>query len=188
MKETLLGTILGDARLEWHGRGVRLTLNHSVAQKSYLEWKRQELASLHPSPLFLHAETRYPFWRFVTRIHPLLDELWNKFYVDGTKQVPHDIDRLLVAPKTLAVWFMDDGTIDKRQGSLLFETQCYPRNQIELLQRCLARNFEITSSIHKSGEGRGLRLYVPVQEAKKLAEIISPYTLPEMRYKLPVSL
>lgn len=72
MEETLLGTILGDARLEWHGRGVRLTLNHSLRQKSYIAWKREELAPLQPSPLFLHAKGAYPFWRFVTKIHPRL--------------------------------------------------------------------------------------------------------------------
>ncbi len=188
MEETLLGTILGDARLEWHGRGVRLTLNHSVQQKSYIEWKRQELAPLQPSPLFLNANGRYPFWRFVTRIHPHLEELWHVFYGNGSKQVPENIAEMLTTPKALAVWLMDDGTLDRRQGSILFETQSYSRSQIECLQDCLQRNFKILTTIHQSGVRRGLRLYVPVTQARRLAQIVSPYVLPEMRYKLPVSL
>ena len=186
-KETLLGTVLGDARLEWHGRGVRLTLNHSVKQKSYIEWKRQELEPLNPSPLFLHAKGLYPFWLFVTRIHPHLEEWWHMFYGNGSKQVPPNISKLLITPKALAVWFMDDGTIDKRQGSILFETQSYSRSETEILKECLSSNFGIMTSIHQSGIGRGSRLYVPVTESRRLAKIISPYVLPEMRYKLPLS-
>ncbi len=172
VEETLLGIILGDARLEWHGRGVRLTLNHSIKQKSYIEWKRQELVELLPSPIFLHAKGPYPFWRFVTRIDPGLQKLWKIFYTDGVKYVPENISELLRTPKALAVWLMDDGTQDRRQGSVLFETQCYTRLEIELLQGCLQRNFGLSTNIHQSGVGRGLRLYVPVQEARRLAQIV----------------
>ena len=188
MEETLLGTILGDARLEWHGRGVRLTLNHSVRQKSYIEWKRQQLAPLNPSPIFLHAKGPYPFWRFVTKIHPRLQELWNVFYGNKSKQIPQNITDLLTTPKALAVWLMDDGTLDRRQGSILFETQSYSRTQIEYLQNCLHHNFEISTAIHQSGVGRGLRLYVPVTQARRLAQIVLPYIIPEMRYKLALPL
>lgn len=187
MEETLPGTILGDARLEWHGRGVRLTLNHSVRQKSYIAWKREEVAPFHLSPLFLHAKGVYPFWRFVTKTHPRLQELASIFYVNGTKQIPENIADLLTTPKSLAVWLMDDGTLDRRQRSILFETQSYPRSQIERLQHCLQRNFGITTNIHQSGIGRGLRLYVPVSEARRLAQIVQPFVLPEMQYKLPLS-
>lgn len=187
MEETLLGTILGDARLEWHGRGVRLTLNHSVKQKTYIEWKRQELMTLAPSPLFFHAKGLYPFWRFVTKIHPRLQELWNIFYANGSKQIPENIADLLTTPKALAVWLMDDGTLDRRQGSILFETQSYSRSQIECLQDCLQRNFAILTTIHQSGVGRGLRLYVPVTQARRLTQIVSPYVVSEMRYKLSLS-
>ena len=154
MEETLLGTILGDARLEWHGRGVRLTLNHSVNQKGYIEWKRQELTPLQPSPLFLNANGLYPFWRFVTRIDQRLQALWNIFYGSGDKRVPENIEELLTTPNALAVWLMDDGTLDRRQGSMLFETQSYSHSEIESLQRCLERNFGIATNIHQSGIGR----------------------------------
>jgi hypothetical protein len=37
----------------------------------------------------------------------------------------------------------------------------------------------------KSGQGRGMRLYVPIAQAKKLKAIIEPYVIDSMRYKLP---
>lgn len=185
MKETLIGIVLGDGYLEPHGRGIRLQVNHAERFKAYVEWKRQELIELKPSPLHRQDNGGYPFWRFVTRSHPYLAELRTLFYVGNRKVVPETIGRLLTHPKSLAVWFMDDGTHDRRQGSVLFETQSFGPNDLERLRAVLCDNFDIRSAVHRSGVGRGSRLYVSVEEAKKLAEIIEPYTLPELRYKLP---
>jgi LAGLIDADG DNA endonuclease family len=185
MQETLLGIVLGDGYLEPHGRGIRLQVNHAARFKAYVEWKRQELLELNPSPLHNHENGGYPFWRFVTRSHPCLTELRQLFYVGGRKIVPEIIVNLLTHPKSLAVWFMDDGTCDRRQGSILFETQCYGPDDLERLKDVLELNFNVKSAVHRSGVGRGRRLYVTVAEAKKLVAIIEPYVLPELRYKLP---
>ena len=185
MQETLLGIVLGDGYLEPHGRGIRLQVNHAARFKAYVEWKRQELLELKPSPLHNHENGGYPFWRFVTRSHPCLIELRQLFYVGGRKIVPETIANLLTHPKSLAVWFMDDGTCDRRQGSVLFETQCYGPDDLERLKGALEVNFNVRSVVHRSGVGRGRRLYVTVAEAKKLVATIEPYVLPELRYKLP---
>lgn len=185
MKETLVGTVLGDGYLEPHGRGVRLQVNHSERHKAYVEWKHRELVELKPSPLHTNDNGGYPFWRFVTRSHPYLMELRELFYVGKTKVVPETIGSLLTHPKSLAVWFMDDGTCDRRQGSVLFETQSFSPHDLELLKVVLNDNFGIRSTVHRSGAGRGSRLYVSVAETRKLTEIIGPYMLPELRYKLP---
>ncbi len=184
MRETLLGIVLGDGYLEPHGRGIRLQVNHAARFKAYVEWKRQELLELRPSPLHNHDNGGYPFWRFVTRSHPYLTELRHLFYVGGRKIVPKTIGNLLTHPKSLAVWFMDDGTCDRRQGSVLFETQCYGPDDLERLKGLLA-NFGVKSAVHRSGVGRGQRLYVTVAEARKLVAIVDPYVLPELKYKLP---
>ena len=185
MKDTLIGIVLGDGYLEPHGRGVRLQVLHSAAHRPYVEWKWTELMELQPSPLHYQENGGYPFWRFVTKCHPILKDLRSSFYRDGRKVVPDTIGELLVRPKSLAVWFMDDGTIDRRQGSVLFETQCFSTTDIERLREVLRVNFSLQASVHRSGRGRGYRLYIPVREAARLARIISPYVLPELRYKLP---
>ncbi len=80
---------------------------------------------------------------------------------------------------------MDDGTCDRRQGSVLFETQCFGPDDLDRLKAVLRDNFDLKTTAHRSGAGRGLRLYVTVAEARKLAAMIEPYVLPELRYKLP---
>jgi hypothetical protein len=185
MKDALVGIVLGDGYLEPHGRGVRLQVNHSARLKSYVEWKRQELIDFQPSPLHYQDNAGYPFWRFVTRCHPYLAELRRLFYNGRQKVIPSTVADLLTSLKSLAVWFMDDGTCDRRQGSVLFETQCFEDLHVQRLKMVLEANFGLRVAIHRSGVDRGRRLYVPVAEARRLAELIEPYVLPELRYKLP---
>ncbi len=185
MKETLIGIVLGDGYLEPHGRGIRLQVNHSARFKPYVEWKRQELLELGPSPLHYNDNEGYPFWRFVTRCHPYLAELRRVFYPSKKKIVPETIGELLTHPKSLAVWFMDDGTCDRRQGSVLFETQCFGPDGLDRLKDVLLDTFGVKATVHRSGVGRGQRLYITVAEARKLATIVDPFVLPELRYKLP---
>jgi len=160
---------------------------HSAAHKAYAEWKHQELALLKPSPLYYYAKAKYPFWRFVTRSHPYLIELREVFYREGKKVVPDQIFDLIRTPQSLAVWFMDDGTLNKESSSVLLETQAFSLDEIERLRQCLWMNFRIQSHPVHSGRGRGLRLYVPVAEARKLSQIIEPHVIASMRYKLPMS-
>ena len=184
VKNVLAAMVLGDGYLEPHGSGVRLQVVHSERYRDYVEWKHEALKQLKPSPIH-YCRAKYPFWRFVTRIHPELTELRKHFYVNGVKHVPQAINTMLITPRALAVYFMDDGTQDKRYGTLRFETQSYDRESIERLQQCLEVNFGIQTSIHRSGLRRGLRLYVSAHEAHKLEQLIRPYLVESMKYKLP---
>ncbi len=184
MKDLLAAMVLGDGYLEPHGRGVRLQVNHSERYRDYVEWKREVLSAYQPSPIH-YCQARYPHWRFVTRTHPELTELRQVFYRDGVKRVPMEILSMLNTPRALAVYFMDDGTQDRRYGTLRLETQSYDREGIERIRECLETNFGIHSRIHRSGLRRGVRLYVSAKEAGTLDRLVRPYFVASMLYKLP---
>lgn len=183
MKDILIGTILGDGYLEPHGNGVRLQVKHSQRFQEYVEWKHRKFEIFKPSKIYC-CEGKYPALRFITRCHDKLQKLRDLFYPCGKKIIPDKISRLLNSNLALAVWFMDDGTIDKRQGSILFETQSFKKKDIVKLQKCLKDNFGINNSIHRSGKNRGLRIYIPVAQAKRLIKLVRPYILDCMRYKI----
>ena len=105
-RDILMGTALGDGYLEPHGKGVRLQVVHSVRYRSYVEWKWKQLQVIGCSPIH-YCSAAYPFWRFVTKIHPYLSELRAVFYRHGKKSVPENIGELLRTPLTLAVWFTE---------------------------------------------------------------------------------
>ena len=145
------------------------------------------LRDFSPSPIYL-GYGKYLFYRFVTKGHPYLGGPYRKFYPDGIKIIPQDISTVLKTPPELAIYFMDDGTVDKRIGSMLFETQSFPEPQIHTLAKCLLDNFNLKAAVHKSGKKRGKRLYLAVREAKKLKNIIEPHVLNCMKYKLLIPL
>ncbi len=185
VKDILIGTTLGDGYLEQHGRGVRLQVVHSVRFKEYIEWKHKQLRVLGCSPIHL-CKAEYPFFRFVTKIHCYLAELKRIFYCNKRKIIPDSISDLLKTPLALTVWYMDDATRGEgKYPAIKFETQILEEEDISKLKLCLQRNFEIQSAIHKSGKNRGLRLYIPAKGAVRLNNLIKPYILPCMEYKLP---
>ena len=149
-RDIVAAMVLGDGYLEQHGKGVRLQIKHSQRAKAYVEWKRKKLKDLAPSAIY-HGYGKYPFYRFVTKTHPYLEELREKLYREGTKTIPQDIKGIIKTSLELAIYFMDDGTIDKRRGSILFETQSFSNLQIRRLAKCLRENFDLKSTIHNSG-------------------------------------
>ena len=187
-EKVLLGTLLGDGFLENRNSKTRLAIKHSTKQFDYLTWKHKELKSYEPGKITKFIDCQYPFVKFVTKSSSKLNKWHETFYVNRRKCVPENIRTLLLSPMSLAVWFMDDGTIDKRQGSILFETQAFYEKEIYSLISCLNCNFNLKATIHKSGKGRGLRIYLPVKQAKEFSKIVEPYVIEQMRYKLSLPL
>ena len=187
-EKVLTGTLLGDGFLENRNTKVRLAIKHSTKQFDYLTWKHKALKLYEPGKITKVLDCQYPFAKFVTKTSSRLNKWHEMFYENGKKCVPENINILLSSPMSLAVWFMDDGTIDKRQGSILFETQSFTKDEIQKLVDCLDCNFNLKSTIHKSGKGRGLRIYLPVKEVKEFSKIVEPYVIKQMRYKLSLPL
>ena len=186
--KVLVGALLGDGFLEKRNSKVRLAIKHSMKQFDYLSWKHKILKPYEPGKITKVFDCQYPFAKFVTKTSSKLNKWQKTFYVNGRKCVPENIRTVLSSPMSLAVWFMDDGTIDKRQGSILFETQSFYEDEINNLVSCLNCIFNLKATIHKSGNGRGLRIYLPVKEAKEFSKIVEPYVIKQMRYKLSLPL
>ena len=111
----ILGTLLGDGCLERNGTWTRLRLEHGSSQKSYLEWKNEELKSLITGSVmkmhYYHKINKrfYDSVRAYTFSDKMFDYYRNIFYFNKKKVIPKNIESLLVNPLSLAVWFMDDG-------------------------------------------------------------------------------
>jgi hypothetical protein len=113
-KQILIGMLLGDAHLERQAGAVtaRLKIEHSVAQKAYVDWKYLEWRDWVRTP----PKTRVRHNRlgtsstnvgFTTLSHVDLEEFRLAFYRDPRKVIPEDLE---LTPLSMAVWFMDDGS------------------------------------------------------------------------------
>lgn len=187
--DVLIGTILGDAYIDKYPNDARIEIMHSIRQKELVNWKFNELKrfiSMKPmqSEYFdPRYAKKYYWWRFQTRRFPEFKKLACMFYRGKRKIVPKNIEKLLVNPISLAVWYMDDGGRRKDCHGMFLNTLSYTLYEQRKLQSCLLNNFGINSRVHWITDG--YRLYIPQQEAKKFCQIIAPYIIPSMIYKLP---
>lgn len=187
-KKIILGTLLGDAHIAMLKTNARLEVTHSEAQKEYVLWKYKELRRrVLAEPYYCKISDErynkvYLQWRFRTTIDPLFTEFHEMFYVVRKKIIPANINSLLTSTLSLAVWFMDDGGRRNDSYGLFLNTLSFTKEEHELLQQCLLKNFSLETRIHWVQDG--YRLYIPSKEAQKFCEMIYPHMLPSMYYKL----
>jgi len=181
-RDLIIGTLLGDGSLveTFSKNHLRLQIDHCDAQREYVQWKYSIL-----KPLVLTPPKYQPInrsWRFRTISHPDLTAIGRLFYKGRRKVVPDSIHDLLVEPIMLAVWFMDDGSKNRNDG-LILNTQCFRKNETMRLKDCLSRNFGL-DHVSLERDKNGWRLYVGKQSASRMTEIMRPYVLPDLAYKL----
>lgn len=189
-KELVIGSLLGDGCLEKRGNSVRFVFCQSEQRRFYVEWKCKELRNVITEPIkrYERRDNRtgrtYCFYIFKTEAHPWFASVYEKFYCENEKRetkkiVPYDIKQMLT-PFVLAVWFMDDGSLDR--GAPILNTQAYSaQDQFRL---CAAlRKFHLIANLNKDRGSHRIR--VLKRHAKRFAELIKQYMLPEFFYKLP---
>lgn len=184
-REIIVGLLLGDGCLETQntGRTYRLKVEHGASQSKYVDWLYRQFVDwvLTPPQMKDKADQSQNVW-FQTISHPALRFYAQQFYVNGRRQVPRIIAKL-ITPLGLAVWFMDDGSLkSKDHRALILNTHCFSSADLSLLQKVLLIRFDIEAQFRHQKDGTQLLLTEP--SASRLAEIIQPYLLPEFWYKL----
>lgn len=189
----LIGSLLGDATMRV-GEGAvnaNFKIEHGLQQKEYVLWKYQILKDLvYTEPKISMRKDREgnayeKSWWFRTIRHPLLTEIYDRFYTregfrTGRKIIPKDIGESLDA-FALAVWIMDDGCYSR--NCIDISTYSFQLPEIHLLQAAIERNFDVRMTYH-SDRDRGYRMYCSKSETVKLVRTICPYIIPSMMYKI----
>jgi recombination protein RecA len=173
----IVGSLLGDGSMRCRANAL-LEINHSFHQRSYVDWKYRHLAELVRTPPKMRAGNgRRTAYRFVTLSLPALTSYFRLFYESRKKVVPE----LELSPLALAVWFMDDGC--RSRSSVYLNTQQFDRSSQLRLLRMLRDQWGIHGALNRDKVYHRIRL--SVEGTRKLARIIDPHLLPELRYKLP---
>ena len=192
-REIIIGLTLGDGCLETqsNGRTFRLKIEQSILHKEYVDWLFQELKNLvltgPKNKTKRIGEKQYENYGFQTLFLGNLRFYAHQFYQENLrgKKIPRIIKKLLT-PLGLAVWFMDDGQIkSKRHRTLLINTQCFSRNDLEILRETLKMKFGIETTLKK--ERTGFRIYILSKSMPNFLKFVSPYIVQSMRYKLGIN-
>jgi recombination protein RecA len=187
-REILVGLLLGDGHLETQNEGItyRLKIEYCVIQKDYVGWLYENFKDWVLTPPQVKQKKSGQaitenLW-FNTVSHIALRYYGKQFYQNGRKIVPKNISKLL-KPLTLAVWFMDDGSLkSKDHRALILNTQGFNINEIEILQNGLKRIYSIESQMRNQKDG--VQIMMVGDSAIEFSRIISPYLLPQFHYKL----
>ncbi len=102
--QVILGSLLGDARIEGEAGERRMRIVHGIALADYAWWKYDRLGAFAADPPIVDGATI----AFVTIAHPLFDDLAPLF---GSRTGARGLVRDLLAPLGLAVWMTDRGRV-----------------------------------------------------------------------------
>lgn len=195
----IVGSVLGDGGIYPQGnyntsdwvkkKKAHFYFKQSLQYADYVLWFYNQLKNLCPSAPKQRKDNGQ--WYFYTSSLTELMVLRKKFYsVDGKKIIPSDMGLLLTDPLSLAVWYMDDGSLDYRVKShynYALSTNCFSLEENKKLSKILYKNFGIVSSV-QNPLCRGIRypeLYIGVAGRDKFIKTIKPYLLPCFKKKIP---
>lgn len=190
--DVLIGSLLGDARLECRSLGkrhpvtARLRIHHSDKQKDYVFWKYEifkDITNTAPKKIMVwrdkNRNKEHYSWYFHSKSSKQLGLLHNCFYKDKTKIIPRDIFDL-ITPRALAVWFMDDGS--NTWNSYTINTHCFSKEEQKRVIGFLKKKYDINAKIVR--DRLKFKIAIGRHECLKLSAIIKPYIIPSMIYKI----
>ena len=183
-RQIAIGTLLGDGWLQRASLRIKQCKEHV----DYVFWLHKQLGNLCKS-VPKQRKDNYQ-WYFQTRSIPEIEELRKQFYPKGKKVVPSKIEELLKTPLSLAIWFMDDGTLDwrpKDHYAFRFATNCFSIIECKKLVEVLAKNFGIVATVQTTlirGK-RYPRIYIGKLGRERFRELIKPHIVNCFSYKLP---
>lgn len=189
--EVLIGTLLGDAHLESQnqGRTYRLKIEHSIKQKSYVDWLYDVFhewvitAPQEKTKQLSNGSVHTNYW-FSTVSHSAFRFFAHQFYDRKTKKkgTPKLIHRWLT-PQAIAVWFMDDGSLkSKFHKARILNTQAFKKGDIRRLMEVLENKFHLQCKMRKQKEG--YQIMILGESAESFHDLIAPYMHYSMMYKL----
>jgi|SRR3989344_6452790 len=194
-KEIIFGSILGDGSLKLHKpyKNARFSFKHSVKQRDYFLWKAKELEEI-SSEKNIWEQKNDGFGldkiRFQSRA---LEELTDLY------KLTHRKNKLVIkrkwlnkmSPLSLAVWWMDDGSIIANGRKGVICTDSFDLESQKLLANYLKKVWKVQVSInpitrnYKSDVKKYYRLWISSsEELKKFLRIILPHIkIESMLYK-----
>lgn len=181
----VIGSILGDGCLceNWSKTNYRLKISHSVKQQDYILWKYRRLKDWILTEPKIYERTKSVSIRTVS--HSELTVLQKIFYRNKKKVIPKNIKELL-NPLAIAIWFMDDGNIARKQGKVSgynINTQSFSFQEQQLLVKALNDTWKLSVVIERNRGKYRLGIYAR-SGRESFANLIGNLIIPSLKYKI----
>ena len=196
-KEAIIGLMLGDASLQSKNKGktYRIKFEWGDKNKAYVlhvfnlfdEWV---LSQPHKKERLSPKGNLVINWGFQTFSHKAFNYLAELFLLDkgGKKGISENLVLDHLTPRGLAYWFMDDGgkldyNKNSKNRSVVLNTHSFTDLEVENLCDQLSNKFELLCEV-RSNKNKKI-IVIKDTSYSKFYQLINPYLLEEMKYKLP---
>lgn len=183
--QVVLGSFLGDGNLDKCGLNrYRLRVIHGINQSGYCEMKSQIFTS-DIQLIEKNGFSKKPATRFTTKVFHLINEL-PESKTNIPEWVLNDVDC-----RALAIWFMDDGSVNKNilgeVNTTTLWTCSFDDESHEKLVHMLYNRFGVEASI-KQYYQKNRKKYVKYlrlnkENSQKFLLLVDKYIHPELKYK-----
>lgn len=188
-EQFIYGSLLGDLSIGKPNKknpNCRLCLVHSQKQEELFMKKIELLGEFMRSYKLtnLTPDKRtgkvYPTYRGNSKAHPIFNQIRDLLYINNVKTINQSFLDKIHSPIALAYWFMDDGTYI---GNLA--TNSFSEQEVDLLIKWLKNqwNIDCTKEINKQSTIQYI-IHIKANSRKRFEELIFPYMVPSMYYKL----
>lgn len=188
-KELVFGALLGDASVRKQGSGrCYLKIAQGYKQLDYVIWKHEFLSphskKINSCPCSGWGDKSHLMHEFITTTGHQFNEFYDLFHPVQKKIIPLDLS--LLSPLAIAVWFMDDGSIDKQWKRIHFATCCFSVEDNHRILDYLTSTYGLKGSVCKVGwGGRDYRnVILSAKSHKDFCDLVSQYIIPSLWYKL----
>jgi hypothetical protein len=196
-REILIGTLLGDASMPKKNKNKLGFFNpyvkfeQKIALVEYVEHLYSVFSEwVGTKPAIRNIDLgkltfRQSVW-FKTYSHPSFLFYYQQFYgsFNEKKTIPLSFIKSLT-PRSLAYWYMDDGSFNRRDGTCSLHTQGFGYSELNDTMIILAAKYNLLLSLHK--DGNKWKLYVKRESTDVFLTLIKPYILPCFYYKINIS-
>lgn len=191
--DVIIGVLLGDASLQKNDGRIekwRLKFSQKKEHSEYVQHLHDLLKDYVRAPVYIHpVRLSHTFTTFFdSRFNGFAEIFINQ---NGKKSLCNTsfFKDFPISAITLAYWFMDDGgnfAYNPRRG-FEFNTQGFLFEEVLILSENLNKTFKINSKVVKKKKKQQPSIVIATNEGKKMRNIIFPYVLETMRYKLPIT-
>jgi heme/copper-type cytochrome/quinol oxidase subunit 2 len=185
----VIGSLLGDGYANARTiEGTRISYRQSEVHKDYLFWlydfysQRGYCSNLKPRKYTRKLNGKefygYEFNTFTFRSFNWIHKL---FYKKGLKYINPNLE-LYLTPLALAVLIMDDGCWTGY--GVRIATNCFKLDGVKLLANMLVKLYGLNYTIQNINGHYSI--YITKDSIPKLRNIVLPYVIPSMKYKLGI--
>jgi|SRR3989344_202326 len=184
--DLIIGSTIGDANIRQRNRNCNFRVGHTNKQTAYLLWKYNiihEFALSKPTWNIRKLNDRNIITlELSTATHYAFNYYRKLFYKNRVKKITREILNML-NPRSLAIWLCDDGSYDKKQGYIVFCTNAYSLKEHKIMKNYFEEIWNLSPTIGFRDK-KYYYLRFKQEDSKKLIEIVKPFILKSILYKI----